>query len=279
MMHDLQTALNDITNPATLAGATFYAVLFAIAAVIAGRAVRVAVGRTLHAHSDKVDPTTLKFLGDFARAAIYVIAILCYVYHIPLLRQMGSVLLASVGLVSVVVGLAAQSTLGNLIAGVSLLLYRPFRLDDRLLVTTPTGPETGVVESLSLGYTTVRTDDNRKIVIPNSLIASQTSVNTSLAKQHTTCAVSVNITYTADIDKARKILTDLAKAHPKTVQVTSCRVTALTDTGVTMTLTALCADPNSVNDMKCDLLESTKKRFDADGIEFAHTAPPPPKPS
>jgi small conductance mechanosensitive channel len=274
MMHELQTTLNDITNPATWAGATFYAVIFAIVALLAGRAVRLAVQRTLQTQSDKVDPTTLKFLGDFARVAIYVIAVLCYAYHIPLLRQMGGVMLASVGLVSVVVGLAAQSTLGNLIAGVSLLLYRPFRLDDRLLVTTPTGPETGIVESLSLGYTTIRTDDNRKIVIPNSLIASQTSVNTSLAKQHTTASIPFNITYTADIDKARKIITDLAKAHPKTVEVTSCRVTALTDAGVTVTLTATCADPTAVTDMKCDLLESTKKRFDSEGIELAHSPAP-----
>ena len=81
---------------------------------------------------------------------------------------MGGVWLTSVGLVSVVVGLAAQSTLGNLISGVSLLLYRPFRLGDRLQVMTPAGLETGVVESLRLGYTTLQTEDNRRIVIPNS---------------------------------------------------------------------------------------------------------------
>jgi len=56
------------------------------------------------------------------------------VYEIPVLRQLGGVWLTSVGVVSVIVGIAAQSTLGNLISGVSLLLYRPFRLGDRLQV-------------------------------------------------------------------------------------------------------------------------------------------------
>jgi small-conductance mechanosensitive channel len=275
MLKDLQSTLRDLFNPDTFAGAAFYAAIFAIVAYIAGRAVRAAVNRTLQSHPGKVDATTLKFLGDLLRVAIYVVAGLCYAYHIPVLRQLGGVLLASVGLVSVVVGLAAQSTLGNLIAGVSLLLYRPFRLDDRLQVTAPTGLESGVVESLSLGYTTVRTDDNRKIVIPNSLIASQTSVNTSVARQKTTCTITINISYKADIDTARKIMTDLAKAHAKTVEVTSCRVTALTDNGVTMTMTVSCADVTTATDLKFDLLESIKKRFDANGVELAHLSQPP----
>jgi small conductance mechanosensitive channel len=275
MQHDLQSALHDVTNPGTLLGAACYAVFFAIAAMVAARAVHLAVEHTLNLHRTKVDPTALKFLGQFARLAIYIVAVLVYAYHIPPLEKLGSVLIASVGLVSVIVGLAAQSTLGNLVAGLSLLLYRPFRLDDRLQVTAPTGLESGVVESLSLGYTTVRTDDNRKIVIPNSLIASQTSVNTTLAKQHTTAAICVNITYNADIDKARKILTDLARAHQKTKEVTDCRVTALTETAVTMTMNVTCSDPQTAGDLKSDLLESIKKRFDAEGVELAHFAQTP----
>src|SRR5579862_1429874 len=126
MQHDLQSVLHDMTNPATLIGAACYAVAFAIAALIAGRAVHLAVERTLVTHRSKVDPTALKFLGQFTRLAIYIVAALFYVHHIPVLRELGSLLLASVGLVSVIVGLAAQSTLGNLVAGLSLLLYRPF---------------------------------------------------------------------------------------------------------------------------------------------------------
>ena len=76
-----------------------------------------------------------------------------------------------------VLGLAAQNTLGNLIAGISLLLYRPFNLGDRLQVMAPTGLETGIVESLTLGYTLLKTDDNRRVVVPNSLMASQTAIN------------------------------------------------------------------------------------------------------
>src|SRR4030095_9371845 len=62
-------------------------------------------------------------------------------------------MLTGAGVVSVILGLAAQSTLGNLIAGVAFLLYRPFRVGDRLRMMVPEGAVTAVVEELTLGYT------------------------------------------------------------------------------------------------------------------------------
>ena len=73
-------------------------------------------------------------------------------------------------MISLIVGCAAQNTLGNLIAEIYLQLYRPFKLGDRLHVTAPTGLETGTVESLALGYTLLRTDDNHRMAVPNSLM-------------------------------------------------------------------------------------------------------------
>ena len=74
--------------------------------------------------------------------------------------------MASVSVISVIMGFAAQNTLGNLISGFSLLLYRPFKLGDQVQVLAPTGLETGIVESLTLGFTLLRTDENRCVVFP-----------------------------------------------------------------------------------------------------------------
>ena len=100
---------------------------------------------------------------------------------IPALRALGTGLLTGASVASVIVGLAAQSTLGNLIAGFALLLYRPFQLQDVVQVTAPGGPETGVVEDLTLGYTILRTPDNRRIVVPNNTMASGVMVNLTAA--------------------------------------------------------------------------------------------------
>ena len=211
MLNDLPPALHDLLKPSTLPGAVLYGVVFVAAAWLGGKAVRTAVHRALKGHVPHEDKTAVRFLGQLSRLAIYVVALLLYVYQIPVLRQLGTVWLTSVGVVSIVVGIAAQSTLGNLISGVALLLYRPFRLGDRLQVLTPSGFDSGVVDSLSLGYTTLQTSDNRRIVMPNSVMASQTCINISLMMPRTACIVIVNLGYKADIDKARAILTDLAK--------------------------------------------------------------------
>jgi len=169
----------------------------------------------------------------------------------------------------VIVGLAAQSTFGNLIAGISLLLYRPFNLGDRLQVTAPTGLETGTVESLSLGYTVLRADDNRRVVIPNSVMVSQTTINLTGVESRTLCSVAMAISYEADIDKARAILLELAGKNPKANRVIDCPVTQLSSAGVVLNLEAWCADARTAGLLKSELLEQAKKRFAAEGIKIS----------
>jgi small-conductance mechanosensitive channel len=167
-----------------------------------------------------------------------------------------------------VVGLAAQSTLGNLIAGISLILYRPFKVGDRLQVTAPSGLETGLVVSIDLGYTILRTADQRFLVIPNSNIASQASINLSTLPPRTSCGVSVYVAAGSDVARARQVLLDLAKAHPKIASVDGCYVTRVTSRGVILTLSAASADGDAVPGVKSDLLENARKQFDAAGIKI-----------
>jgi small-conductance mechanosensitive channel len=161
-----------------------------------------------------------------------------------------------------------------LIAGITLLLYRPFNLGDRLQVTAPSGLETGIVESLNLGYTILRTPDNRRVVIPNSAMASQTSINLSLTDARTLCVVPVRLSPETDVDAARKILTGLAGRHPKALEFASCPVTAIGGWSVTLSAQVWCADPDAAGALKNDVLESVKKHFDQAGIKLARPDPP-----
>jgi small-conductance mechanosensitive channel len=181
---------------------------------------------------------------------------------------MGKTWLTSLGLASVVVGLAAQNTLGNLIAGISLVLYRPFEIGNHLQVAAPSGVETGIVESINLGYTVLRTSDERRLVIPNSLMASQTCINLSLSEQRAACVVSVPLEHAADVEKARHILLDVARKNPRAVGAPGCRITGLGRNGVTLTLTAWAANSLAAPDMKSDILEAAKKEFDEAGIKI-----------
>jgi len=167
-----------LTDPKTLSGAILYALVFLFLAWLFGRASHLAVQRLfIRDTHNRVDRTAVKFLAQLARFAVYIFAFISYAHLVPALAGLGTAWLASAGILSVIIGLAAQNTLGNLIAGISLLLYRPFNVGDHLQIIAPTGLETGFVESINLGYTHLKTDDNRRVVVPNSLMASQTHIN------------------------------------------------------------------------------------------------------
>jgi small conductance mechanosensitive channel len=261
----------DLLNPQTLYGALVFGALFALLAYVLGRIVKLAVRRVLE--RDKrglIDRTTISFLAQLAQIGIYIIAFVNYAHLVPSLQRLGTAWLTSVGVASVVFGLAAQNTLGNLIAGISLLLYQPFKLGDRLQIMAPTGLETGLVESLTLGYTVLKTPDNRRIVVPNSAIASQTTVNLSMVEERLICTVTIGISYAADIDRARSLLIELAKKNPSVQEVLACPVTELANSKVNLGLSVWCADANAAGDFKSDLLEAAKKRFEAEGIEIPY---------
>src|SRR5580658_10874139 len=178
-IHELKVGEVDMLSffrPDSLIGALFYLVLFVLIALVLSRALRAAVQAAM-TRQGQMDRTTMSFLQQFGSALIWVMMLILYAHLIPMLRAMGTALLAGASVASVVIGLAAQSTLGNLVAGVAITLYRPFRLGDTLQVAAPTGTEIGVVEIISLGYTTLRAPAGHLIVVPNSLAASQVLIN------------------------------------------------------------------------------------------------------
>ncbi len=265
-----QIKTGGLTDPSTLPGAFLFAVIFAFLAWFIGRMLRTAVQRLMaHDKHDHLDLMAVKFLAKLARYAVYVFALAAYAHFVPALSGLGSASLTSIGMISLIVGFAAQNTLGNLIAGLSLLLYRPFKLGDRLQVSAPTGLETGTVEMLTLGYTLLKTDDNRRVVVPNSLMASQTNINLTANDPRVICSVLIGISYDSDIDKARAILLDLAAKHPKAKQVCGCPLIQLGAAGVVLSVDAWCPDALAAITFRCDLLEQAAKRFAAEGIRIS----------
>lgn len=170
----------DVFRPSTPLGAICYAFIFFAVAFYLSRLSKIAFRKLVDREGPfAVDPTIMQFLSQLVRVVIYLMALVFYVHLIPQLDHLGTALLASVSIVSVVIGFAAQPTLGNMVSGIALLLYRPFKVGDKVQITAPTGVETAVVERLTLGYTLLLTADNRNIVVPNSVMASQVMINLS----------------------------------------------------------------------------------------------------
>ena len=94
---------------------------------------------------------------------VYVVAFIFYAHLVPELRAIGTALLAGAGVVSIVAGLAAQNTLGNLVAGLSLVLYRPIQMGDTVQLSAHSGVVTARFERISLGFTVLRADSGAEV--------------------------------------------------------------------------------------------------------------------
>ena len=163
----LKTWQHSLLNPNTILGAAIYALIFLGVALALGTLIR-KVARRVETHL--TDVTALRFASSFVQFIGFLVSFVLYAHLIPPLRAVGTALLAGVSVVSVVVGLAAQNTLGNLIAGFSLVLYRSIRVGDNVQITSPLGLTTGTAEPVSLGKSILRDADGREIVVPNSVM-------------------------------------------------------------------------------------------------------------
>ena len=165
--------LNAMFDPGTTSGVIVYAAAFFLFALLLSYLVGAWSHRLATHPSLFVSRTSATFIRQLLQILIFLLAATIYAHLVPALHQLSGALLASAGVISLVVGLAAQQTLGQLIAGIALLLYRPFEMDQTLTVLHGSGKEeTGIVREFTLGYTRLQAADGRSIVIPNSVMLS-----------------------------------------------------------------------------------------------------------
>ncbi len=167
MMEFAYSDLLHYVDPTSLHGAFVYGIVFLGLALFAARLVRISLKR-----SRRFFPNTAEaiFVSQLLQFVVYVVALILYAHLIPALRSLGTALLTGASVVSLIVGLASQTSIGNLIAGFSIFLFRRFKVGDRLQINTPKGLATGTVEAMNLGYATLRTAENEEIMVPNSLM-------------------------------------------------------------------------------------------------------------
>ena len=116
------------------------------------------------------DVTPLRYLRYVVKAAVYIACITAALRHVPGMDSVMTGILASSGIVAVMVGLASQQALGNIVSGLILLTFRPFKIGDR--VRYHVGDVLGVIEEIGIRHTAVRTAEGSQVLIPNSLMNS-----------------------------------------------------------------------------------------------------------
>jgi small-conductance mechanosensitive channel len=262
-MNDLKLGERDLLSyvkPDTLLGALIYLALFVVLALLLSRALRTAVHAAM-TRKGNIDRTTISFLQQMGTAMIWVIVIILYAHLIPALRSMGTALLAGASVASVVIGLAAQSTLGNLVAGIAITIYRPFRLGDTLQVATPTGTDIGTVELISLGYTTLRAPAGHLIVLPNAIAASQVTLNLSGNFAPWPLAVSLRLSRDVDLEQARTLALQVARENAGQNGVVGCFLIKVDAASVSLELRMVAPDAAARDALRSKVIDELAGRF------------------
>lgn len=175
-------------------------VLIVVVLILAGWAKRLTVKATTKA---RVELTLAKFFGNLVKWAIMVIGALTVLQTVGVEITSFAAVIAAMGFA---IGLALSGTLGNVAAGVMLLIFRPYRVGDVINVNGITAK----VDEIELFTTTFDTPDKRRIIMPNGEIFGNTIENVSHHKTRRV-DVSVGTAYEADIDQARVALTEAAR--------------------------------------------------------------------
>jgi small conductance mechanosensitive channel len=157
--------------------------------------------------------TRLQLIRRLIFLGIVLIGVALALSQFAKLEKLATGILASSAVLGLVVGFAAQQTIGNLVAGIMLAISQPIRIGDRVTFEE----DTGRVDDLTLSYTYLDPGDGRLMVIPNQKLASGTIFNHSTGNQSAPVAVSVWVPPDADVDLARRAL-DAAGAERVSVE-------------------------------------------------------------
>lgn len=252
--------------------------MFAIAH-LALRIIRAILHRFLSRSSEDlhVDPTKYAFLKNALSFLVYMFTVIILFLSIPELKNLGYGLFASAGIFAAIVGFASQAAFSNIISGIFLVIFKPFRVGDIIKVSNLYH---GTVEDINLRHTTIKDFENRRLIIPNSVISAETIQNFNIVDAKICNFILFGISYDSDIDLAMKIIREEAMKHAnfidnrteedieKGVPSVIVRLLEFGDSSVNLRAQVWSENPSKAFELKCDINKTIKARFDKEGIEI-----------
>ena len=214
-------------------------------------------------NKSKMDEILVNFIVSIAHAVLLLFIV------IASMDQLGvdtTSLIALMGAAGLAVGLALQNSLQNFAAGVMLIVFRPFKTGDFV----EAGGTAGVVETISLFSTIMRTGDNREVIVPNGAIYNGTITNFS-ARETRRIDMVFGIGYEDDIRKAKQLLNELVTADERILNDPAplIAVGELADSSVNFNVRPW-VQSGDYWAVKFDLTEKIKLAFDENGISIPY---------
>jgi small conductance mechanosensitive channel len=173
-------------------------------------------------------------------------------------------LFAGLGVIGIIIGLAVQDSLRNLAAGVMILIYRPYDMDDHIKL----GNEDGFVKRMNLLATTISTLDNQSVIIPNGRIWGETIINFT-ANRIRRVDIKTSVAYAEDLDRVEAVLLDLLDGLDYVLRKPepAVHVCGMEDSAVGIVVKSWVRTEDYLP-AYWDLNRKIKQRLDAEGIEI-----------
>lgn len=195
-------------------------------------------------------------VGILARITTFLILFLTVctmLLSVPGVRSVGVTLMASAGIIGLVVGAAAQPLLKNLLAGVQMAFTEPIRLDDVVVIAG----EWGRIEEIRLTYVVVRLWDERRLVVPVSKFLEDSFQNWTRDTSQLLGSAMIYVDPTADVPRLRAHAADLAAANPLwDRRFTNLQVIDVRETVMELRILVTASDASRAFDLRCDMREA-----------------------
>ena len=196
--------------------------------------------------------TQIGVISNIIIVGIILLTVSFILMTFPAVRQIGVSLLASAGVLGIVLGFAAQKTLGNIIAGIQIAISQPIRLDDAVVVEN----EWGWIEEITLTYVVVRIWDLRRLVLPIAYFIEKPFQNWTRTSADIIGSVFLYVDYTVPMEEVRQELYNILEKSPywdKKVKV--LQVTNTTEHTVELRALMSAADSPTAWNLRCEVRE------------------------
>jgi len=259
----------------------FFVALVLVVTFIISLVLRFLVGRFIRgaARKLKVDPTRYNFFKNAVDFILFFAAIVVIFRSIPSLRTYGTGLLTGAGVLAAIVGFASQSAFSNIISGFFLVIFKPFSVGDRVKIGQSYA---GDVEDITLRHTIIKDFENRRVIMPNSVISNETIINSTSVDEKICVFIELAVAVNANLDKTIVMIQDEAMKHRYYIDnrgeleiargehPVMVRVLTFLNGGILLRAYVWTLNATDAFDLKCDLNKSIKERFDKEGIELAN---------
>lgn len=251
-------------------------IIVIIGAIILSKSIKWLINKSFE-KGDELDITRFKFFKNASSLIIWTVAFAIIIYTIPQFRSVAITLFAGAGIFMAILGFAAQQAFANIISGIFIVISKPFRVGDMVKVGSQSY---GLIEDITLRHTVLKSFENKRIIVPNSIMGSEILINDCIKEKEVCKFIEIGISYDSDIDLATKIIQEEALKHPRCIDKRTpeeknagkspitVRLQSFGEYSVNLKAFVWVDDPLEAYQVHSDINRGIKKRFDAENIEI-----------